>query len=128
LRYLSLGSLAMASRMGPEVARRWMSDQLLSRRTREYEPWAEAQVRRHDWTAVLEAGREIGRFSSSPWIGTVDVPTAVVITTKDGGVPPRRQVRLAEAIPGSRIFMVATDHDGCVTRPEQFVPELVSAT
>ena len=105
-----------------------MSEQFLSWRARDYEPWAEAQIRAHDWTAVLEAGRECGRFSSRRWISTVDVPTAVVVTTKDRVVPPRRQLSLAEAVRGSRVFPVAIDHDGCVTSAELFVPALVSAT
>jgi 3-oxoadipate enol-lactonase len=128
LRFASLGSLALASRLGPDVTRRWLSEQLLSWRVREYEPWAEAQVRAHDWTAVLEAGRECGRFSSRRWIGGVDVPTAVLVTTQDRVVPPQRQLGLAEAIPGARVFPVAADHDGCVTRSDRFVPVLVSAT
>ena len=34
---------------------------------------------------------ELGRFNSAPWIGEVDVPTAVVVTGKDKAIPARRQ-------------------------------------
>ena len=36
-----------------------------------------------------------------PWIGSVDVPTAVVVTDKDQAIPTRRQRRLAASIEAS---------------------------
>ena len=45
--------------------------------------WAAQEMRRHDMRMVLEAGTAIGTFSSRRWIGGVDVPTTVLITTKD---------------------------------------------
>jgi 3-oxoadipate enol-lactonase len=53
--------------------------------------WGFEEVSRHDWTQILEAGRETLRFDSRPWIGAVDVPTAVVVTDEDAVVPPARQ-------------------------------------
>ena len=44
---------------------------------------------------------ELGRFDSSPWIGDVNVPTAVVVTERDGAIPAARQRALAAAVPGS---------------------------
>jgi 3-oxoadipate enol-lactonase len=126
--FISLNGLAMASRLGPATARKWLSDQFMARRGRAYDPWAFDQIQGHDWTSVFEAGRELGRYSSVPWAAEVNVPTAVVITTQDRVVPLRRQERLAESIPGSKVFTVASDHDGCVARPDLFVPTLVSAT
>jgi pimeloyl-ACP methyl ester carboxylesterase len=125
--FVSLNGLALASRLGPGPARRWLSEQFMHHRGREYEPWAFDQVRGHDWTAVFEAGRSLGRFSSVPWAGEINVPTAVVVTTKDRVVPVRRQIRLAESIPFARLFPVEGDHDVCVARPELFVPTLVAA-
>ena len=43
----------------------------------------------HDWLAVLDAGRAIGRFDSRRVAPEVDVPTSVVVTTRDHVVPPR---------------------------------------
>lgn len=126
--FVSLNGMAVASRVGPAVLRRWLSDQFLLHRGREYEPWAFEQIQGHDWTAVFEAGRELGRFSSVSWTPSIDVPTAVVITTGDRVVPPRRQARLAESIPGARAFPVDGDHDACVARASVFVPTLVAAT
>jgi 3-oxoadipate enol-lactonase len=125
--FISLNGLAVASRLGAGPTRRWLSDQFISRRGRQYEPWAEEQVRRHDWTRVFEAGRALGRFSSVSWASSIDVPTAVVVTARDQVVPPRRQHRLAESIPGSRVFAVDGDHDACVARADLFVPTFVAA-
>jgi 3-oxoadipate enol-lactonase len=125
---LSFQSLALASRFGPEATRRWVSDQFIFRKGRDPEPWVLTELRRHDMAAVFEAGRELGRFTSEGWIGAVDVPCAVVITTNDEVVTPSRQTALAASIPGSRVFPIEGGHDVCVAGPEQFVPALVAAT
>jgi len=65
--------------------------------------WAAQEMRRHDMRMVLEAGTAIGTFSSRRWIGGVDVPTTVLITTKDRAVSPSAQLSLALAIPGANI-------------------------
>jgi len=65
--------------------------------------WAAQEMRRHDMRMVLEAGTAIGTFSSRRWIGTVEVPTTVLITTKDRAVSPSAQLALALAIPGATI-------------------------
>lgn len=65
--------------------------------------WAAQEMRRHDMRMLLEAGTAIGTFSSRRWIGEVDVPTTVLITTKDRAVTPAAQLSLALAIPGADI-------------------------
>ena len=76
---------------------------------------------------VLQATRALSRFSSHDWVSNIDVPTAVVITTRDEHVPPRRQYKLAASIPGARIFEVDADHLACVRAVDRFVPALVGA-
>ena len=76
---------------------------------------------------LLEAGDAIGRYDAAPWIGVVDVPTAVVLTELDNVVPPGRQRRMAAAIPGAQVFPVAGDHSVCATDPHTFVPALLGA-
>jgi pimeloyl-ACP methyl ester carboxylesterase len=127
LGFLALAGLARASRLTPAQARAWLGDQFLARRSRRYESWALDEVMQNDWKAVLEAGVAIGRFSSRDWISTFDRPAAVVIPTRDHVVPPRRQERLLEAIPGAVGFHVDGDHDVCVAGPEQFMPALLAA-
>ena len=91
-----------------------------------WEPWAVREASRHDWRMLLEAGRAIGAFSSREWLGTVDVPTAVVMTMRDSVVPLRRQTQLFEMIPDARAFRVDADHDAVVAH-EQFNPTLLRA-
>lgn len=91
------------------------------------EGWASDQLRRNNWTAILEAGGSLGRFDSRPWISEVDVPAAVVATMNDELVAPARQLALARSIRGARVFPVQGDHAVCVTHPKRFVPALVEA-
>lgn len=91
------------------------------------EGWAADELRRNDWTAVLEAGGSLGRFDSRPWISEVDVPTAVVATMRDRLVPPARQLALARSIPGARLYPVQGDHAACVVDVRRFVPVLLEA-
>jgi pimeloyl-ACP methyl ester carboxylesterase len=91
------------------------------------EGWAADELRRNDWTSILEAGGSLGRFDSRSWIGEVDVPTAVVATMRDRLVPPARQLALARSIIGARLFPVQGDHAACVTEARRFVPVLVEA-
>jgi pimeloyl-ACP methyl ester carboxylesterase len=74
--------------------------------------------------AVLDA---LGRFNSAPWIGDVDVPTSVVVTTKDHTIPERRQRRLAAAIPGAEVFEVDGGHASLVLKSGRFGPALLEA-
>jgi len=127
LLFASMGALARASRLTPGLLRARLSGLYLARRSRQYDSWAMEQVGGHDWTAILEAGRAIGRFSSAPWVGEIDVPTAVIITMRDHVVPLRRQIRLFDVIPGAKAYRVDGDHDACVINADRFVPTLVSA-
>ena len=88
---------------------------------------APAEVVAHDWTRIVEAGREICRFDSRPWLHELDVPTAVVATEADEIVPYRRQLSLAGAIPGASLHVVAGGHTVCTTAPQRFVPALLAA-
>jgi 3-oxoadipate enol-lactonase len=84
-------------------------------------------VPEHDWLAIIEAGKALGRFDSRSWTPTIDVPTSVLVTTRDHVVPPARQYQLADAIPGSTIHRVVGDHAVCLANPEAFVAALLDA-
>ena len=128
LNFLGISGLAALARLTPLQARQWLTDQLyLQRKTGQWEPWAIHEASRHDWRAILEAGRAIGKFSSRDWIGEIDVPTSMVITMRDRIVPVRRQVRLFEAIPEAEAFRVDADHDAVVANAKTFVPTLLRA-
>lgn len=102
------------------AANRW-------RRSHSASEWATNEWRRHDPAAVLQAGVALTSYDASRWIGHVDVPTAVVLTQRDTTVPPARQRRLAELIPGSTVVPVDSDHRACVDEPQLFVPALIEA-
>jgi pimeloyl-ACP methyl ester carboxylesterase len=72
--------------------------------------WAPAEMRRHDVRMVFEAGNAIATFSSRRWIGDVDVPTTVLVTTKDRAVDPSQQMRLVLRIPGAQLHRYDQGH------------------
>ncbi len=60
--------------------------------------WVHSEMTRHSARDVAEAGRELGRFDSRPWLAPLPFPTAVVVTTADEAVPPVKQRQLAAAL------------------------------
>ncbi len=121
-------SLAAVARVAPEQAKTWLVEQLyLQRRTEKWGPWAMRETADHDWRAVLEAGKAIGKFSSTDWLGEVDVPSSSVLTMRDQVVPLRRQVKLFEEIAHSEAFRVDGMHDAVVANADRFAPTLVRA-
>ena len=89
--------------------------------------WARAQLSRTTLATVVSATSAVCGFRSDSWIGQVDVPAAVVITTRDQVVPPHRQLELARAIPGASVCYVDGDHGACVNAPQLFVRALLEA-
>ena len=89
--------------------------------------WAFAEFRSTSPWTMVQAVSAIGQFSSHRWIHHVDVPTAVVVTTRDRFIAPSRQIKLAQAIDGATMHPFAGSHAACVLGAEQFVPALVDA-
>jgi 3-oxoadipate enol-lactonase len=128
LSFLGLTGLAALARVTPTQAREWLTEQFyLQRKSLTWEPWALQQAASHDWRMMLEAGSAIGAFTSSAWIGQIDVPTSIVVTMRDGVVPLRRQVELFDSIPGAEAFRIDGEHDAVVTNADRFVPTLLRA-
>ncbi|MCU1449997.1 MAG: putative hydrolase [Acidimicrobiales bacterium] len=124
-----LPGLAAAAGVAPsavrqQLMRRFVSASLDDPPARQ---WAMRELRRSDPATLAAAAAALGRFSSHEWIGDVDVPTAVVLTTRDQAVPPHRQQKLAEAIPGATVHPVDGDHLVCAMGAHRFVPVLVRA-
>jgi pimeloyl-ACP methyl ester carboxylesterase len=89
--------------------------------------WALAQMRRTtllDALATAQAGCE---FTSHDWVGSIDVPTASVITVRDRIVPPRRQYKLARALPDNTVIEVDADHGGFLASPGRFAAAVLAA-
>ena len=125
---MGLTGLAAVARITPEQAKVWLTDQFfLQRKSKKWEPWAIREASRHDWRMVLEAGKAISGFSSTKWIGSIDVPVSNVITMRDNVVSVGRQVALYDLIDDAAAFRVNGAHDACVANADRFVPALVRA-
>lgn len=88
--------------------------------------WLLAEMIRHSAIDIAEAGRELGRFDSRPWLSAIRVPSAVVVTTADQAVPPSRQRELASALE-ALVFEAPIDHIEITSRPQQYNPALLDA-
>jgi pimeloyl-ACP methyl ester carboxylesterase len=91
--------------------------------------WTIGELMRHEARDVAEAGRELGRFDSRPWLASVDVPAAMVLTSRDTAVAPAKQRELAAAchVAPERRFEVALDHLELTARTEVYNPALLAA-
>jgi 3-oxoadipate enol-lactonase len=88
--------------------------------------WVQSELMRHSVGDIVEAGRELGRFDSRPWLGSVGLPFAVVVTTRDDAVPVSRQRELAEASRAA-VFEAPISHMDIVLRAGQYNPALLQA-
>jgi 3-oxoadipate enol-lactonase len=88
--------------------------------------WWMSELMRNFPRDVAEAGRELGRFDSRPWLHQVDIPAAVVLTSRDRSVPPRNQRELAEAIRAT-VFEAPIDHLEVTARGDLYNPALLRA-
>jgi hypothetical protein len=73
----------------------------------------------------MEAGQAIGSYSARPWIRFIDVPTTVMVTSRDRAIRPAEQLRMASAIPGAQVHMIDDGHVVCAKR--EFGPMVVAA-
>jgi 3-oxoadipate enol-lactonase len=112
-------SEAMAAR-----ARRMLQD---TEATSDLRGWALAEFRSTSPWAVGQALGKLGRFSSREWVGRVDVPSAVVVLTRDRAIPAERQRDLARSIPAATVHEVECGHAGGVLAHEVFTPVLMEA-
>ena len=88
--------------------------------------WLESELMRHSARDVAEAGRELGRFDSRPWLKRLDVPSAVVLTSRDDLVPPKKQRQLAQALE-AEIFDSPIRHIEVTTSGAKFNQPLLRA-
>lgn len=88
--------------------------------------WLIGELSRGAPAALAEAGRELGRFDSRPWLSEVEVPAAVVVTTRDRSVPPGLQRELAAQL-GAQMFEVEADHFAAGLPDSGFNEALLSA-
>jgi 3-oxoadipate enol-lactonase len=88
--------------------------------------WALSEMMRHSARDIAEAGRELGRFDSRPWLRPLPIPAAVVLTTRDELVAPRKQRALAAALQAP-VFEAPISHLEITTSGERYNPALLRA-
>lgn len=120
-----MGALQLAASLFPRSLWRWSlrregfpDDQTTA--------WTVAELMRGSSRDIAEAGREIGRYDSSTWVGSLPQPASVVVTTVDDAVPPSKQRDLARAL-GAPVFEVDCDHFCVTSRPTVFLEALNAA-
>ncbi|HET6867128.1 MAG TPA: alpha/beta fold hydrolase [Solirubrobacteraceae bacterium] len=88
--------------------------------------WALAEMMRHSAHDIVEAGRELGRFDSRPWLRPLPIPAAVVLTTRDELVSPGKQRQLAHAL-RAPVFEAPITHLEITTNGQAYNPALLRA-
>ena len=78
----------------------------------EHRAWFRAELGRGDPTEIANAGRALSEYDARSFASQLDVPVAVVITTKDRLVRPSKQRALAAAT-RARVVELRGDHDVC---------------
>jgi len=89
--------------------------------------WGRSEFRSTSAWSMPEVLSELGRFNSAPWIGSVDVPAAVVVTARDKAIPTRRQRKLAAAIPDASVHEAPGGHASIVLDHERWTPVFLDA-
>ncbi len=87
---------------------------------RPYQGWVKGEVRRGDAEDIGQAGKALSRFDARRLAGELEVPTAVVMTTKDRLIRPRRQQQLVRAVRGADVVHVEGAHNAWLVRPKEF--------
>ena len=93
----------------------------------DYMEWALAERSKSDLATFIEAGAALNAYDSSSWLPDLDLPAAVIITSRDKTVSPWRQEALAALIPRARRYVVDAGHDVVVAAPDLLLPVLVDA-
>ena len=75
-----------------------------------YRPWLAAEFQRATARDLVAAGRALSRYDSRPWAGKLDIPAAVLITTRDRLVRLAKQRELAEVLRAD-VLEIDADHD-----------------
>jgi 3-oxoadipate enol-lactonase len=88
--------------------------------------WLQSELLRHSSRDIVDAGRELGRFDSRPWLGSITVPTVVVVTTRDELVPVKKQRALAAAA-RAHVFEAPVRHMEVGWRAAEYNPALLQA-
>jgi pimeloyl-ACP methyl ester carboxylesterase len=84
-----------------------------------YRPWLAAEFRRATARDLVGAGYALSRYDATPWAGQLDVPAAMLVTTRDRLVRPAKQRELAQVLRAS-VFEIDADHDVPLAQGEEY--------
>lgn len=117
------------TRWAPERARDRITDRLVAARVDDspLRHWADQELRRNDVRMLAEAGASLGRYCARDWLGTIEVPAAVVVTLRDRLIAPHRQLELADLLADGTTHLVDGEHSACVLQADAFVEGLLDA-
>jgi len=126
-RMLAFADRILRSRRLHRWVERWLREQVHANPALEaWIPWVLAELRRTDPIAIIEAGRALSEFDARPFAASVDVPAAVVVTTEDNVVRPKKQRALAHALK-AETFELRGDHDVFWARSSEFSATTLTA-
>jgi 3-oxoadipate enol-lactonase len=89
--------------------------------------WIMTELERNDNRAIAEAGREMSRFDSRPWLKDVKMPAAVICPRQDDLVPPEFQRQLAADLYDGRLYELDGRHVVVSADPERYLRVLLGA-
>ena len=84
-----------------------------------YIEWLAGELSRNSAAHLVHAGQALSRYDAVDWARMLGVPSAMLITTRDHLVLPRKQRALAEAL-GAHIGEVPGDHLSPWTNAREF--------
>jgi len=112
-----LAALAVGARVAEralEIPSGALHAAIRPRRPADFVQWATAELARHSVRMLAQAALALAMYQANEWMTDLNVPTAVVVTTRDRSVPPAVQLRMAESIRHSSVHFVDGGHAACV--------------
>ncbi|MBV9001156.1 MAG: alpha/beta fold hydrolase [Solirubrobacterales bacterium] len=123
--FTSMGALGLMLSVAPRLT--WTAGfRRVGLRESPETSWALSEMMRHSARDIAEAGRELGRFDSRPWLRPLPIPSAVVLTTRDHAVAPAKQRALAAAL-DAPIFEAPINHLQVTANGAAYNPVLLRA-
>lgn len=90
-------------------------------------PWLKAEALRGNPSDIAAAGRGLSAFDARSYAPLVDVPTVVIVSTRDRLIWADRQRELVDAIPGAKSIEIEVAHNGWLVEPDVVCDALETA-
>ena len=84
-----------------------------------YLDWLAGEISRNSAVHLVHAGQALGRYDAQLWASTLGTPSAMMVTTGDRLVKPRKQRQLAAAI-DAHVMEIDGDHLAPWINPVEF--------